>query len=61
MDAMAITTPTCANSITDYEHVATHNVFYNHCLKTVLNLKSTYCFCAHMHEILNYFLFTENQ
>ena len=23
--------------------------------------KSTYCFCAHMHEITKYFLFTENQ
>ena len=27
----------------------------------VNNLKSTYCFCAHMHEIMKYFLFTENQ
>ena len=25
------------------------------------DLKSTYCFCAHMHEITKYFLFTENQ
>ena len=25
------------------------------------DLKSTYCFCAHMHEIIKYFLFTENQ
>ena len=24
-------------------------------------LKSTYCFCAHMHEITKYFLCTENQ
>ena len=23
------------------------------------DLKSTYCFCAHMHEIIKYFLFTE--
>ena len=23
--------------------------------------KSTYCFCAHMHEITKYFLYTENQ
>ena len=27
----------------------------------VINLKSTHCFCAHMHEIMKYFLFTENQ
>ena len=25
------------------------------------DLKSTYCFYAHMHEITKYFLFTENQ
>ena len=25
------------------------------------DLKSTYCFCAHMHEITKYFLFTEDQ
>ena len=24
------------------------------------DLKSTYCFCAHMHETMKYFLFTEN-
>eukprot|EP01048_Picozoa_sp_COSAG05_P004779 COSAG05_NODE_271_length_12468_cov_8.607810_2_plen_74_part_00 len=23
------------------------------------DLKSKYCFCAHMHEIMKYFLFTE--
>ena len=23
------------------------------------DLKSTYCFCAHMHEMMKYFLFTE--
>eukprot|EP01048_Picozoa_sp_COSAG05_P022771 COSAG05_NODE_4679_length_1414_cov_1.312548_2_plen_194_part_01 len=28
--------------------------------QSVINLKSTYCFCAHMHEIMKYFLFTEN-
>ena len=26
-----------------------------------VDLKSTYCFCAHMHEIIKYFLLTENQ
>ena len=25
------------------------------------DLKSTYCFCAHMHEMMKYFLLTENQ
>ena len=25
------------------------------------DLKSTCCFCAHMHEMMKYFLFTENQ
>jgi len=29
--------------------------------QSVIDLKSTYCFCAHMHEIMKYFLFTENQ
>ena len=28
---------------------------------SLIELKSTYFFCAHMHEILKYFLFTENQ
>ena len=27
----------------------------------VPDLKSRYCFCAHMHEITKYFLFTENR
>ena len=29
--------------------------------QSVISPKSTYRFCAHMHEILNDFLFTENQ
>ena len=29
--------------------------------QSVIDLKSTYCFCAHMHEIMKYFLLTENQ
>ena len=29
--------------------------------QSLIDLKSTYCFCAHMHEIMKYFLFTENQ
>ena len=28
---------------------------------SAIDSKSTYCFCAHMHEILKYFLLTENQ
>ena len=29
--------------------------------RRIHDLKSTYCFCAHMHEITKYFLFSENQ
>ena len=29
--------------------------------QSLIDLKSTYCFGAHMHEIMKYFLFTENQ
>ena len=29
--------------------------------QSLIDLKSTYCFCAHMHEIMKYFLLTENQ
>ena len=29
--------------------------------QSLIDLKSTYCFGAHMHEIMEYFMFTENQ